>query len=434
MGMFESLFGWLRRPRGSSTWQTLTGYRAAWTDWKGELYESELIRAAIDTRARAAAKLEPNFVGTAQAKLRARTRGGPNAYQTWSQFFYRASTILDARNTCFLCPVLDETGATVGLIAVNPLSYELKADETGTPWLRFTFGKGDVAAIELSRTGILTRHQYRDDLFGESNGALNATMQLLDMQRQGITEGIKNSATFRFMARLKNFSRHEDLKKERLRFNEQQLKDGDGGILLVPNTYEDVKQIEQRPYTVDADQLKLIQTNVYNYFGVNEDVLQNKAIGDVWSAFYEGCVEVFAIQASEVITRMLYSEREIAGGNRFFLSANRTQYMVNRDKLQLVRDASDRGLMFVDEIREILNMPPLPNGLGQRLPTRGEYYDAAKPPEDKVGPADQEKEEETDADEEADQPDLSNRRAIHIAHKPISCRYASYSAWLQWMK
>lgn len=395
MGMFDSLFGWLRRPRGSSTWQTLTGYRHAWTDWKGELYESELIRAAIDTRARAVAKLEPNFVGGAQMKLRARTRGGPNAYQTWSQFFYRASTILDVSNTCFLCPVLDETGATVGLIAAAPIRYDLTADETGTPWLRFTFGQGDVASIELSRVGILTRHQFRDDLFGESNAAMDATLRLLDMQRQGITEGIKNSATFRFMARLKNFSRHEDLKKERLRFNEQQLKDGDGGILLVPNTYEDVKQIDQKPYTVDADQLRLIQTSVYNYYGVNEDVLQNKAIGDAWAAFYEGCVEVFAIQASEVITRMLFSEREIAGGNKFFLSANRTQYMSNRDKLQLVRDASDRGLMTVDEIREILNMPPLPDGLGERLPVRGEYYDAANPPQDKVG-------EEGKDDEQAD--------------------------------
>lgn len=401
MGMFSSLFGRLRRPRGSSTWQTMTGYRPAFTDWKGEMYESELIRAAIDTRARAVAKLEPHFVGPAQGKLRARTRGGPNAFQTWSQFFYRASTVLDVRNTCFLCPVLDEIGATVGLIAVAPRDWELVGDEAGMPWMRFTFGEGDVAAMELHRVGILTRFQYKDDLFGESNTALDPTLQLLDMQRQGITEGIKNAATFRFMARLKNFSKHEDLKRERDRFNESQLKSGGGGILLVPNTYEEIRQVDQKPYTVDAEQMRLIQTNVFNYFGVNEDVLQNKAIGDAWAAFYEGATEVFAIQASEVITRMLYTEREIAGENKFFLSANRTQYLSNRDKLQLIRDASDRGLMFVDEIREILNMPPLPNGLGQRLPTRGEYYDAAKPPEDKIGHADQEKEAENDAERDA---------------------------------
>ena len=232
---------------------------------------------------------------------------------------------------------------------------------------------------------VIRRMQYRDDLFGDSNAAMVPTLQLLDMQRQGITEGIKNAATFRFMARLKNFSKHDDLRKERDRFNANQLQSGGGGILLVPNTYEEIKQIDQKPYTVDADQMKLIQTNVYDYFGVNEDVLQNKAFGDAWSAFYEGATEPFAIQASEVITRMVYTEREIAGGNRFFLAANRVQYMSNSDKLQLVRDASDRGLMTVNEIREILNMPPLPDPLGNRVPARGEYYDTANPPDDKQG-------------------------------------------------
>lgn len=385
MGMFDSLFGRLRRPAASGwTWQTLTGYRPAFTDWSGELYESELIRAAIDARARAASKLEPHFTGTAQAKLRARTRGGPNEFQTWSQFFYRVSTILDTRNTCFVCPVLDETGSVAGFAAILPKRYELTADRTsGDPFLRFYFYDGKTAAMELSRVGILTRMQYRDDLCGDSNAAMVPTLQLLDMQRQGITEGIKNAATFRFMARLKNFSRHDDLRKERDRFNANQLQSGGGGILLVPNTYEEIKQIDQKPYTVDADQMKLIQTNVYDYFGVNEDVLQNKAIGDAWSAFYEGATEPFAIQASEVITRMVYTEREIAGGNRFFLAANRVQYMSNSDKLQLVRDASDRGLMTVNEIREVLNMPPLPDPLGSRVPARGEYYDTANPPDDK---------------------------------------------------
>ena len=386
MGMFDSLFGRLRRPRGGSSWQTLTGYRPAFTDWCGELYESELIRAAIDARARAAGKLEPHFVGTAQAKIRSATRSGPNPYSTWYQFLYRVSTILDTRNTCVLCPVIDDVGDTVGLTPVLPTRYDLVADDvTGEPFVRFAFPTGETAAMELSRVGFLTRFQYRDDLFGETNAALDPTMQLIAMQRQGITEGIKNAATFRFMARLKNFSKHDDLRKERDRFNQNQLQSGGGGILLVPNTYEEIKQIDQKPYTVDADQMKLINDSVFNYFAVNEDVLQNKAFGDAWSAFYEGATEPFAIQVSEVITRMIFSEREIAGKNQFFLASNRVQYMSNADKLQLIRDAGDRGLMTVDEIREVLNLPPLPEGQGSRLPTRGEYYDAANPPEDKTG-------------------------------------------------
>ena len=236
--------------------------------------------------------------------------------------------------------------------------------------------------MELSRVGIMTRYQYRDDLFGESNGALGPTMQLISMQEQGITEGIKNGATFRFMARVTNFTKSEDLTKERNRFNKNQLAEGAGGILLFPNTYSDIHQIDQKPYTVDADQMKLIQENVFTYFGTNLDVLQNKCFGDAWNAFYEGAIETFAIQYSDVTTRMTYSKREIAAGNRFFATSNRLQYMSNADKLQVSAQMADRGLMYVDEIRDMWNLPELPNGLGKRLPVRGEYYDASQPRED----------------------------------------------------
>ena len=39
----------------------LNNYRSAFTDWKGEIYERELIRAAIDARARHISKLKDLF-------------------------------------------------------------------------------------------------------------------------------------------------------------------------------------------------------------------------------------------------------------------------------------------------------------------------------------------------------------------------------------
>jgi hypothetical protein len=35
---------------------------------------------------------------------------------------------------------------------------------------------------------------------------------------------------------------------------------------------------------------------------------------------------------------------------------------------------ADRGIMNRDEIREIWNLPALPNGAGQAYTIRGEYY------------------------------------------------------------
>lgn len=380
MGLFQSVFGrWGKKTPTGGTWTTLTGYAPAFTSAGGELYEVALIRASIDAKARAISKLKIETRGTARAKLRSELRSGPNPWQTWSQYLYRLSTILDIKNTAFIVPILDDYGDPCGFFPILPTRVEVVQDAQSNPWLRFQFATGERAAMELQRVGIMTRYQYRDDLFGESNGALNPTMQLISMQEQGITEGIKNGATFRFMARVTNFTKSEDLTKERNRFNRNQLAEGAGGILLFPNTYSDIHQIDQKPYTVDADQMKLIQENVFSYFGTNLDVLENKCFGDAWNAFYEGALEPFAIQYSDVTTRMVYTKREIAAGNCFYATSNRLQYMSNKDKLQVSSQMADRGLMYVDEIRDMWNLPELPDGLGKRLPVRGEYYDASKP-------------------------------------------------------
>ena len=130
--------------------------------------------------------------------------------------------------------------------------------------------------------------------------------------------------------------------------------------------------------------MKLIKENVYDYFAVNEDIIQNKAFGDNWLAFYEGAVEWFAIQLSEVLTRMLYTERERQRGNRIWFTSNRLQYMSNADKMNAISQMADRGLMTRNELREILNLAPLPEPLGSQIPARGEYYDVTNPPADKA--------------------------------------------------
>ena len=273
-------------------------------------------------------------------------------------------------------PVYDRFGETSGVYAVLPDKCEVVQygkDENAKPYLRYTFRWGEKAAIELENCGIMTRFQYRNDLFGENNHALVPTMDLISMQNQGINEGVKSAASYRFMAKLTNFAKAEDLRKERRRFTEENFsKDAEGGgLLLFPNTYSDIKQVETKPFIVDAEQEKLIRDNVYNYFGVNEDVLQNKAYGDAWAAFYEGVVEPFAIQFSEVMTKMLFTFREQASGSLVMATANRLQYMTNADKLNVSAQMLDRGIMSINEVRDIWNLTPVDNGDERMI--RAEY-------------------------------------------------------------
>ena len=383
MGLLDSIF----RPdknraeqealkNARATFKTLTAYRPAFTTWRGAIYESDLVRAAIDARARHISKLKVEIHGAAKPGLQSKLRQGPNQWQTWSQFLYRVSTILDAseRSTCIIVPVLDEYLTVTGYFPVLPDKCEV-VDFKGEPWLRYKFAHGQTAATPMSDCAVLTKYQYKNDFFGDGNGALDETMKLVHIQNEGIEEAVKNSATYRFMAQVNNFTMADDLAKERKRFTQENLvADAEaGGLLLFPNTYQNIQQIKNTPYTVDAAQMELIKTNVANYFGVNERVMQNLAAGDELDAFFNGAIEPFAIQFSEAMTKAIFTERERAQGSYLIANANRLQYMSTTAKVQMAKELGDRGALMIDEIRELFNYAPLPDGAGQVAPIRGEY-------------------------------------------------------------
>lgn len=194
MGLFERIFGKKEQPaalKASHTFQLLDGYVPAFHSWNGSIYESDLIRASLDAHGRHAAKLQVNVQGAAQPALANRLKIQPNEFQTWSQFLYRVAVILYARNTAFIVPVRADGPyrETTGIAVILPDQWET-VEYNGTPYIRFHLQNNRRTAVKLEDCGILTRYQYRSDLFGESNEAMKATLDLIEMQRQGIIEEI----------------------------------------------------------------------------------------------------------------------------------------------------------------------------------------------------------------------------------------------------
>jgi hypothetical protein len=280
--------------------------------------------------------------------------------------------------TAFIIPLYADDYETItGFYPLLPQRTEL-IDVDGEPWLRYKFMNGQRAAIELARVGVLTRFQYKNDFFGDGNAALNPTMRLLDIQKQGIEEGIKQSATLRFLARLQGVITPEDMKKEKQRFSTDNLgADNQTGVLMFDNKYADVKQIDSKPFIVDAEQMKIIQNNVCNYFGTNEDILQNKFNEDTFNAYYEGEIEAsFAIPLSLTLTNMLFTQMEIAYNNAVILSANRLQYASNSTKLSVSQQLFDRGILTTNQVMDIWNMAHVPDGDKRYI--RREYAEISK--------------------------------------------------------
>lgn len=340
----------------------INGYTPTFTSFEGSVYEMELTRAAIHSFATHVSKLKPEIKGSGNEVLERKLQFRPNHIMDTKKYLYRLATVYSVDNTAFIAPLEDKYGEIAGYYPLLTEKCRI-VDYEGKKYIRYDFGYGKHGVCELERMGILTQFQYKNELFGETNACLRPTLDLITTQNQGIIEGVKSSASLRFMAKLAQALKQKDIEEERKSFRENNLSaQNNGGVLLFDQKYEEVKQIDSKPFVVNPIQMSQIKENVFNYFGTNEAILQNKFKSDEWSAYYEGKIEPFAIEMSLVHTNMTFTEREIAFGNQIMFTANRLQYMSNQEKLNTVTQLFDRGFLTHNQGLEIFNMSPVEGG------------------------------------------------------------------------
>lgn len=403
MGLLEKIFGSKTKEDSGKVmmyFKTLNGYSPVYSDFNGGLYEMEQTRAAVHCFATHCSKLRPDVSGNAYKELAKTLPFQPNPWMDTTKFLYRIATQLSVTNTAFIIPLTEITADSEKIIGFYPLiSSRCEILEwRGEPWLRYTFGNGSRALIEFNRVGIVNQYFYRDDFFGENDGnnyPLMPTLKVMSGQRKAMLNSIKTSADIKYMARVGNVIRDDDLEKERERFSKMNLsEDNDTGVMIFDGKYADVKQVESKQYIVDAAQTKLINTNVYNYFGCNEAILQNRFTEEEWNAYYEGKIEPFAVQLSLVMTNMLVAHADYvskgkginkirAFGNEIVWTANRMQYASNKTKLEVSTQLFDRGILTTNQVMDIWNLPHVEGGDERHI--RLEYANSEEKENNKNG-------------------------------------------------
>lgn len=357
--------------------KTLTAYQPVYTTFEGGIYEMELTRAAVAAFARHVSKLRPQVMGSLRPDLQPILDIQPSPYMDTSKFLARIGTIFEVQNNAFLVPIENRFGEVTGFFPALPNRASI-VDHEGVQYLRYQFSNGQNAAIELSRTGLMVQHQYKDDFFGENNGCMMPVLQMMHTQDEGIINAIKNATTIRFMARMAGNLKKKDLDEQRKLFTQMNLSaENQTGVMIFDSKFSDIKQVESTAIVVDTEQQKSIRESVFYHFGTNDKILTNVFDEDSWAAYYEGKVEPFALQLSQVLTRMVFSLDEIAQGNMILFSANRMQYASSQTKLEVVTQLFDRGFMTHNQGLEIFNMPPI-GPEGDKYYIRKEYSEVSK--------------------------------------------------------
>ena len=182
--LFDAVF---HRPQVKAVngyFKTFTEYQPKFTTWTGGIYEAELTRSIIESGADHAAKLKPEIYGSARSAATRSLRLKPNPWQTTPQFIKRVWTILEVNDTCLILPLYDENGQHNGYYPVMPkecVAYDVK----GELWLELSFLGGEKRLVAWEDVGVLTRHQFKSDLFGDgSRAALSPTLDLIQADTQ----------------------------------------------------------------------------------------------------------------------------------------------------------------------------------------------------------------------------------------------------------
>jgi len=374
MGLFDSIRKKEKiESKVQSYFETLSAYAPTFTTFEGSIYEMELTRAAIHSFATHCSKLKPEVKGSGNQAFERMLQYKPNALMDTKKYLYRLATTYAVDNTAIIAPLFDPSYEKI--VGFYPLATPKVriVDVEGTKYIRYEFEPGNFGVFRLDEAGIMNQFQYKSELFGESNGCLYPTMELIHTNNQGIIEGVRSSATLRFLAKIAQTLKPSDLEAERKRFVESNFSASNaGGVMLIDAKYEDVRQLQTNQFTVDSQQMAQIKENVFNYFGTNDRILQNKFTSEEWGAYYEGKIEPFAIEASLVHTNMTFSLHQIAFGNAIMFTANRLQYASNAEKLSIVTQLFDRGFLTHNQGLEVFNMPSIGASGDQRY-IRKEY-------------------------------------------------------------
>lgn len=374
MGLFDSIKKKEKiEEKVQNYFQTMNAYTPTFTTFEGSIYEMELTRAAIHSFATHCSKLKPEVKGSGNQAFERMLQFKPNPLMDTKKYLYRLATTYAVDNTAIIAPLFDASYEKI--IGYYPLATPKAriVNENGVKYIRYEFDSGEFGVFRLDQAGIMNQFQYKDEIFGESNRCLYPTMELINTNNQGIIEGVKSSATLRFLAKIAQTLKPDDLDKERERFVQSNFNSSNaGGVMLIDAKYEDVKQLQTNQFTVDSAQMSQIKENVFNYFGTNEKILQNNFTSAEWGAYYEGKIEPWAVEASLVHTNMTFTMHQVAFGNEIMFTANRLQYASNEEKLNIVTQLFDRGMMTQNMGLEVFNMPGIGEE-GDRRYIRKEY-------------------------------------------------------------
>lgn len=368
---FKNIFG-TNRSKDTNKYKNmeLISGRNTISSWNGNLFDNDIVRSAIRPKYLATMKLQPKHIIRIDNE---EIRNGknirikellkrPNRYMGMSDFLMKMTILKEINNNAFAYVRRDSRGYIEEIYPI-PYSTLQIMEYLGETYIKFTFNNGKDMTIHYDDLIHLRKDFYDNDILGSSNmNAIGELMEVINTTDKGLIKAIRDSNIVRWLITYSQALREEDIKAKTKDFVDSYLSiDSELSGAVATDSKADLKQVDPKNYVPNALQNKSYVERVYSYFGVNENIVQNKYSEDEFNAFYESEIEPFIVQLSESFTDICFTDREKSLGNEIVFEATNLAYASMKTKIGLVQFV-DRGILTPNEIRKILNLSPIEGG------------------------------------------------------------------------
>lgn len=373
-GLFQSIFGKQKAPStgGDTQFRLLSSWDSQFTPFSGQAWDVGIVRAAVDAWARNAAKIQPRHIRrSGQSRIDVNDalnrilQSRPNPYMTAYAFYYRIAAQFVVYNNAFIFPVFDGSTLTA-LYPINASRIEL-LDHMGEMYVRMSFATGKTWVCPYGQIIHLRRHFLDNDVFGDDNRPLSPVLETANAFNQSMGVFAKLVSVVRGILKASTTTKAEDLNKRRDDFIRDNLKmDTNGAGVIITDSKYDYTPLTQKEIPIPIGQLEYVRREVYDYIGVNDAIVQNKADAAGMDAFYRGQLSGFYMQLSQGLTNCIFSDREQGFGNEILCELDRLQFETLPNRVQAANFLTNVGAATLDQILDIFGLPPIGGEEGAR--------------------------------------------------------------------
>ena len=391
----------------TDAFKLLNTWQSQFIPFSGNAWDVSTVRAAIHSFARRAAKIQPRHIRRADGKISDAPSGlnnllqfRPNPLSTAYKFYYRIAAQYKLYNNAFIYPVWGKTGKLEALYNINANTINL-VEYNGELFCNFRFMNGNQYTFPYTDFIHIGSMFADNDIFGDSNKAILPVLDTADKLEQSMAKSAELVAVVRGILKYSAVAKNEDLNKRRDEFIKDNLRmeHNGAGVIVTDNKYE-YTPINDKQTPIPQGQLTHVKSEIYDYFGTNEDIVQNKATLEQEDCFYEGEIKPFMIQLQQAFTNCIFSDRERGCGNEIVAEGDKLQFAKMSDKLSAVKHLSDMGAITLDQALVTLGFPAIGGEEGSRRVQTLNMINATRADEYQLG--DEEQDKKADPKEEGD--------------------------------